>query len=233
MIIENEYGDPTKFYNDFYDSVICKAGLGARSVRATHKGMEASYLKGEFRNCLELGGGNGEHLNFVKHGFDRYFLLDLRSNNLDPKWTGDPRIQRLVGDAEDVPFPDKTFDRIIVTCLLHHVNNPEKVFLEINRLLRSGGLATIFLPCDPGLLVRFARFLTTARKASRLGFKGYSLMIVREHRNHIGGLLTMLKFVFRSEKVSIQWRPFFVRSWNLNAYVIVNVGKKVAELDRN
>jgi SAM-dependent methyltransferase len=180
-----------------------------------------------------IGVVNGEHLDFVEYGFDRYFLLDLRSNNLDPKWTGDRRIQRLVGDAEDVPFPDKTFDSIIVTCLLHHVNNPEKVLLEINRLLKSGGSATIFLPCDPGLLVRFARFLTTARKASRLGFKGYSMMIVREHRNHIGGLLTMLKFVFRSEKVSIQWRPFFIRSWNLNAYVIVNVGKKVAELDRN
>ncbi len=226
MTLESEYGDPFRFYNDFYDAVICKSGLGARSIRSTHKFMEAIYSKNEYADCLELGGGNGEHLDFVKHGFSRYVLLDLRNSNLESKWIGDQRIQRLLGDAEDVPFPDKSFDRIIVTCLLHHVNNPEKVFLEIRRLLKTGGSASIFLPCDPGILVRFMRSLTTARKAKGMGFKGYSLMISREHRNHIGGLLKMLKFVFRSEKVSLQWRPFFVPSWNLNAFIIVHIEKK-------
>ena len=223
MEIKSGFGDPERFYNEFYDLVICKAGLGARAVRSTHRDMESNYAQNNYEDCLELGGGNGEHLNFVKHDFKRYVILDLCNPKLEQKWTDDPRIQTLIGNAETVPFPDQTFDRIIVTCLLHHVNDPEKVFLEIRRLLKIGGCATIFLPCDPGILVRLARSLTTARKASRMGFKGYSLMIVREHRNHIGGLLTMLKFVFRSEKLMFQWRPFRVPSWNLNGYVIIHV----------
>jgi len=230
MTIESGYGDPARFYNEFYNLVICKAGVGAKSVRATHRDMESKYSKKEYHDCLELGGGDGEHLNFVKHDFKRYVLLDLRGPKLEEKWSADPRVQALTGDAENVPFPDQTFDRIIVTCLLHHVNDPEKVFVEIRRLLKTGGNATIFLPCDPGILVRIARSLTTARKASKMGFKGYSLMIVREHRNHIGGLLTMLKFVFRSEKVTCQWRPFFVPSWNSNAYVIVHIESNLNQI---
>ena len=231
--IENGFGDPDRFYNEFYDSVICKAGFGARSVRSTHRDMESKYSQNEYEDCLELGGGNGEHLNFVKHDFKRYVLLDLRGSKLENPWRDDSRIHSLKGNAENVPFPDQTFDRIIVTCLLHHVQNPEKVLLEIRRLLKIGGMATIFLPCDPGFLVRLARSLTTARKASKIGFKGYSLMIVREHRNHIGGLLTMLKFVFRSEKVTLQWRPFFVPSWNLNAYVVIHIRSCLSKLDSN
>ena len=223
MTNESGYGDPARFYDEFYDLVICKAGLGARSVRSTHRDMERKHSKNEYDDCLELGGGNGEHLNFVKHDFKRYVLLDLRGTKLEERWSDDPRVHALTGDAGNVPFSDQTFDRIIVTCLLHHVDDPEKVFVEIRRLLKTGGTATIFLPCDPGILVRVARCLTTARKASRMGFNGYSLMIVREHRNHIGGLLTMLKFVFRSEKVTFQWKPFFVPSWNSNAYVIAHI----------
>ena len=223
MTIERGYGDPASFYKEFYDLVVCGEGLGARAVRSSHRDMESKYSQKEYDDCLELGGGSGEHLNFVKHDFKRYVTLDLRGAKLEEKWSDDPRVQSLVGDAENVPFPDQTFDRIIVTCLLHHVNDPEKVFVEIRRLLKTGGVATIFLPCDPGIVVRIARSLTTARKASRRGYKGYSLMIVREHRNHIGGLLTMLKFIFRSEKVTFQWRPFFVPSWNSNAYVICHI----------
>jgi ubiquinone/menaquinone biosynthesis C-methylase UbiE len=76
-----------------------------------------------------LGGGNGEHLNFVKHDFNKNVLFDAGESNLKGEWGNDPRIQTLVGDAEDVPFPNQTFDGIIITFLLHHVNNPKKVFL--------------------------------------------------------------------------------------------------------
>jgi hypothetical protein len=89
--------------------------------------------------------------------------------------------------------------------------------------LKTGGAATICLPCDLGISVRIARSMTTARKASRLGFESYSLVIAKEHVNYIGGLLTILKFIFRPKKVTFKLRLFYTPCWNLNGYVKAHI----------
>ena len=126
-------------------------------------------------------------------------------------------------DASSLPFCNSIFDRVVVTCLLHHVDQPEKVFEEINRVLKSGGSASIFLSCDPGVVVRILRFLTTARKSRSRGFEGYTLMAAREHRNHVGSLLPMAKFVFRNRNMKVSYFPWRIPSWNLNGYVIIQI----------
>jgi phosphatidylethanolamine/phosphatidyl-N-methylethanolamine N-methyltransferase len=116
---------------------------------------------------LEVGSGNGEHLDFIKHGFDEYVMLDLRKTELNSNWNSDKRIATLEGNAESLPFKAGEFDRVISTCLLHHVQNPELVLNEIDRVLSQNGTATIFLSCDPGLAVRTLRKLTVARSAQK------------------------------------------------------------------
>ena len=153
-------------------------------------------------------------------------MLDLRKTELDSKWSLDLRIKTVEGNAESLPFGAGEFDRVISTCLLHHVEKPELVLSEIERVLSQNGIATIFLSCDPGLAVRTLRKLTVARSAEKKGFKGYNLMISRDHRNHFGSLLEMAKFVFRNRELSVRYYPFGLRSWNLNGYTIVNVRRK-------
>jgi ubiquinone/menaquinone biosynthesis C-methylase UbiE len=174
---------------------------------------------------LELGGGNGEHLNYILHGFDSYTLIDLREAVLEDRHKKDPRIISIVANAEHLPVDEHSIDRVIVTCLLHHVDHPEKVLQEINRVLKDDGTATIFLSCDPGLLVRFLRKLTTERTAKRLGFRGYGLMIARDHRNHVGSLLLLIRHAFRHKQIQENWMPFRLPSWNLNGYLVVTITK--------
>jgi SAM-dependent methyltransferase len=219
----DDFGSPSLFYSKFYKSVIFGKGLGPRSIRKTHKSMEKPYLGKHFSRILEIGGGIGEHLDFILHDFEEYLLTDLRIPTLDNEFVKDPRVVCKVENAEQLTFPDKSFDRVISTCLLHHVNQPEKVLEEILRVLKIEGVATIFLPCDPGLLVRLLRNLTTARKAKKSGFRGYDLMISREHRNHFISLLHMTKYVFRERKIRVTYFPFRIPSWNMNGYVIVQV----------
>jgi hypothetical protein len=38
-------------------------------------------------------------------------------------------------------------------------------------------------------------------------FDGYSLMIARDHRNHVGSLLEMARYVFRDRKLKIDYHP--------------------------
>lgn len=221
-----DYGSSEIFYQCFYQPVIFGAGSGAKAVRRTHQSMEDPYIGQKFDMCLEIGSGNGEHLDFVKHEYQSYTLLDLRKPNLESKWSLDSKIQTFEGNAEKLLFPDQHFDRVVSTCLLHHVDNPEAVMNEFNRVLSREGVGTIFLSCDPGLAVRTLRRITVAKRAKKLGFQGYNLMIAREHRNHINSLLEILKFVFRDRQVQIKYYPFLIKSWNLNGYVIVTVGDK-------
>jgi len=178
-----------------------------------------------FRRVLEVGSGKGEHLDFVKHGFEEYLMVDLKKTVLNAKWGLDGRIKAIEGNAESLPFQADEFDRVIATCLLHHVENPEKVLNEISRVLSRDGVCTIFLSCDPGLAVRILRRITTARSAKSKGFQGYNLMIAREHRNHFGSLFEIAKFVFREREIKVKYYPFGLGSWNLNGYAILTVGK--------
>jgi ubiquinone/menaquinone biosynthesis C-methylase UbiE len=177
-----------------------------------------------FKKVLEVGSGNGEHIDFVKHEFNQYVMLDLRKTELNSRWNSDSRIKTVEGNAESLPFETDEFDRVISTCLLHHVEHPELVLSEIERVLSQNGTATIFLSCDPGLVVRTLRRLTVARSAKRKGFQGYNLFISRDHRNHFGSLLEMAKFVFQKRNIKVKFYPFGIKSWNLNGYVIITVG---------
>ncbi len=126
-------------------------------------------------------------------------------------------------NAENIPFPEAYFDRIVVTCLLHHVDQPEIALKEIDRVLKEDGSATIFLPCDPGLLLRLIRSMTSAKRAKKLGFQGYDLLNARDHRNHIGSLLKMIEFAFSKRKIQVRYAPFHIPTWNLNTYILIEV----------
>ena len=185
--------------------------------------MERKVREPHFSRVLELGGGNGEHLDYVIHGFDSYTLIDLRQAVLEDRHERDSRIISIIADAECLPVDDHSIDRVIVTCLLHHVDHPEIVLQEIDRVLKNNGTATIFLSCDPGFVVRLLRKLITKRTAKKLGFKGYDLMNARDHRNHVGSLLHLIKYVFRNRQIQENWKPFRVPSWNLNGYLVLTI----------
>jgi SAM-dependent methyltransferase len=222
---KDSYGSQEVFYEKFYKSIIFGKGLGPWAVRKSHTKMEKTYAGGKFAKVLELGAGNGQHLDFIKHDYDEYFVTDLKPPKLNAKWKSDSRISCDIVDAEAIPYAADSFDRIVVTCLLHHVADPEKVLEEIFRVLKNKGVATIFLSCDPGMLVRFMRLITTARAAARENFKGYGLMVARDHRNHIGSILQMVRYVFRSCKITTKFYPFHIRSWNFNGYVVIQISK--------
>jgi SAM-dependent methyltransferase len=57
-----------------------------------------------------------------------------------------PGVDLRVGEAEQLPFPDSSFD--VVTCLgsLEHFESPERGAAEIARVLRPSGRAVVFVP---------------------------------------------------------------------------------------
>jgi len=50
-----------------------------------------------------------------------------------------PGLEFCEGDAQDLPFPDANFDRVVANFALLHLANPERAIAEAHRVLKTGG----------------------------------------------------------------------------------------------
>ena len=197
-----KYGDPSTFYADFHDCLPCGDADGP--FRYAHRAMERPYRKdNKFSDVIEVGAGTGVHLGFLQHAFTRYELTDLREDSVEKARTSfvsDPRITCSVADAQDLPYENRSFDRLIATCLLIHLPYPEKALLEWRRVVRTNGVITIYVP-NEGAFLHLARRLTTARAANRLGYRGYDLYLAREHSIRSQALDLLVAHTFRKDRL--------------------------------
>lgn len=60
-------------------------------------------------------------------------------------------IRFIVGDAEHLPFPDRTFDSIVSANVLHHMKRPYRILAEILRVVRPSGKIVLTDPDNSGL----------------------------------------------------------------------------------
>ena len=67
------------YYEKYYEKVHYR-GLQGKFTRNYHTRLEKDFDgNAYFARVLEIGAGQGEHLNFVKHKYDLYVLTDLES----------------------------------------------------------------------------------------------------------------------------------------------------------
>jgi|GEM_PF-3197056 len=104
---------------------------------------------------------------FIKHSVPRvidvgmqdgYFVRELKKNGIDA--VGVDSVKMLVNYAkkkdpsgeyyhcfaEELPFPDSTFQTAICSHLLEHVFKPEDVLKEVRRILKPGGKIIVVVP---------------------------------------------------------------------------------------
>ena len=206
------------FYKEIYPKLV-EGGSQGQFHSFTHRFLEKPFDKrSTFENVLELGAGSGEHYQFVRHQFFNYVQSDIRLP--ESEMTKDIRSSFVATNAEDLPFADDSFDRVVLTCLLHHLSNPLTCLREVKRVVKPGGQVSILVPADPGLLYRALRSLTSVRRAKKLGFDSGALVHALEHRNHISSLDQMIKYVFIESEIKIRGWPLVIGSWwNLNLLI--------------
>jgi ubiquinone/menaquinone biosynthesis C-methylase UbiE len=180
---------------------------------------------------LELGCGQGQHLKFVKQPVEEYIESDLRLENIPvrdiaSKNVNIEKVVRTQLDSEILsPIKSESIDRVIATCLLAHLPNPESALIEWRRVTKQGGSISIWVASEPGLLLRVLRQLTTVRKARRRGLNHLSFLY-REHRNHYPYLQVLIRDVFESDHISVRSFPASYMSWNLSLWKIITITKK-------
>lgn len=213
-----------EWYAGEYGAINATAN-GSLFDRYTHDALERGIpLPDRFPTVLEVGANRGEHFHHVKHSFDRYVVTDLGTPDLLPAVAADPRVETLSCDVSALPFADGSFDRVIVTCVFHHVDSPLDAALEIRRVLRPGGLASILVPNDPGLAYRAGKSLTTRRAARRAGVAQASRLVdAIGHHNHFRSIRIQLHHAFEGDDERVTWYPFRFPSVELNAFTVWQV----------
>ncbi len=101
-----------------------------------------SYMKG---HVLDIGGR--DFFQFVQSNknisFDSWTSLDLIQSATSFR---DSKYKLVVGDGENAPFNDNSFDTILNIQVLEHTLHPQKMLSEIKRLLKPEGFAIIVVP---------------------------------------------------------------------------------------
>jgi SAM-dependent methyltransferase len=215
--------DRQKYYNQDYKKIMNQGLIGMFS-RFIHAHIDWKWRKQELGTVLELGAGNGQHFKWCKLKFQRYVEVDLRQLDRleDVKISKSP--DRLICDATylDLVEADQ-FDVVIATCLLAHLDHPEVALSNWRRVAKKpGGQLCIYVPCDPGLLLRALRQFTTKRKFIKLGYD-HAYQHWTEHRNHFPLMDTLIRHVFAEDKVTREFFPAFLKSWNLNIYCLYRI----------
>lgn len=104
----------------------------------------------EFRGLvLELGAGTCWFSSEISKsaGVSRVVALDFARNILgklaplvmERAGADAARVQRVVGDFSRLPFPEMTFDFVVMDAALHHAIRPDAVLMEIGRVLKDDG----------------------------------------------------------------------------------------------
>ena len=127
-------------------------------------------------------------------------------------------------DVQNLTFASSFFDRVITSCLLHHVQLPIRALEELRRVTKNNGIITIYLPSDPGALYRFSQFFVSTLSLK----KSFSLDEIRflrasEHRNHVSSIAGLIKGVFANDLIKTRTFPKVNFGWNMQLFQIYTI----------
>ena len=105
------------------------------------------------KTVLDMGcGASGKSLYYVSLGAERVIGVDIvphyEKDSMDfaAKLGYSARFNFICASADDLPFPDNTFDTIIMNDFMEHVSDPEAALIEALRLLTPDGSIYINFP---------------------------------------------------------------------------------------
>ena len=203
------------------------SGLAKVMVDVSHRNLAnfGNKHSKEGATILEIGTGRGEHFNFVRNDFKEYVLSDISSwgrSEIEEILKTDVRTSFKLENIESLTFSDNTFDRVIVSCVLIHVDQPFLALEELKRVTKKGGVISLYIAADPGIVLRSMRHLVSKRKMKDLEVP-YSVINALSHRNSAPGLILIAKHVFSDSRLRVSYYPFRIKSWNLSTHMIVNI----------
>lgn len=131
----DQYNDPSHNYLKYWDG---------RAYEHAAEEMALLRLIGDkhFKHAADIGGGYGRLCTFLENFADKVTLAEPSQQQLDiaKDYLQDhPQVDRLLTQADDLKFKDKSLDLITMIRVMHHLPDPTTEFAELSRVLADDG----------------------------------------------------------------------------------------------
>ena len=124
-------------------------------AKVLHRFIEKRFgVSDNFPKTLEIGSDQGQHRSFVKHQYEEYVECDLHLPNTVSK---DVRVKNIKGNINNLPFSNNEFDRVVLTCILHHIEDVGRALNEVKRVTKINGQITVLVPKEPSMIYFLVR----------------------------------------------------------------------------
>jgi ubiquinone/menaquinone biosynthesis C-methylase UbiE len=171
--------DSSYFYNELLEMPVTLKLLG--------------NVKG--KNILDAGAGPGLYARLLTDKGAKVKGIDISPKLLEIARKEAPEVRFTQNSVEKLPFKDKEFDIVLCTLVLGHLDNWNKAFKEIFRVLKSGGLF-IFSVYNPigelakskkwffKRIVKIKDYFIERKRAGTWKSEGKKVMIVHYHKTY-------------------------------------------------
>ncbi len=127
------------------EELLATAGDMALKRRA-RRIIEELELKKEDK-ILEVGCGNGYYLNLLNKLDFNLTLIGIDMDELAlidaKKFIKDNKVKLILSDASKLPFQNNSFDKVVISEVIEHVDNEKQVLSEIYRVLKPKGIMAL------------------------------------------------------------------------------------------
>ena len=144
---------------EFWDQNPCGSADTWERARDVRFAVTDTYLEGFLsgptlrgKDVLEIGCGQGLDASRIVEQCNSYVGIDLSDESVQiarhevgRRKPESVNAEFLQGDAENLPFPDKSFEAVYSIGVLHHTENFDQAMNEINRLLKRDGTLVLML----------------------------------------------------------------------------------------
>ncbi|WP_228712174.1 class I SAM-dependent methyltransferase [Halarcobacter ebronensis] len=99
------------------------------------------YIKGK---CVDIGSGNSPYKKIIIDGIAEYISVD--KSNIHKHMFSSLKEKFIDADIKELPFLNDSFDTIILTQVLEHIDDPFKALSEAKRILKKDGVLILSVP---------------------------------------------------------------------------------------
>ena len=202
-------------------------GLLGMLMNYCHNKLEKFKFRNKtFNKVLEIGAGSAPHYKYIKHEYNEYHIAETSEYAKDFH-RNNKKVKFLSYNGKILPYENETFDRIIISHCLEHILSPESFIKEMMRTLKPGGVLSISLPTDPGLIWRLGRKLIkhlSLKKTYQISGEEFDYMNATEHVNSIFNLISIIRFNYK-KSIEEQYLPFRLKLIDINLFYNVHIYK--------
>ena len=99
---------------------------------------------GKKGDILDIGGGFGFYADVLRELGNNAFVLDNSGKMVREGREMFPLVKFKKGVAEKIPFPENSFDAVLCMGTLMYIENKERAFQEVKRVLKKGGIFLLY-----------------------------------------------------------------------------------------